>query len=231
MGAVFDHKAWRHTGPVYGDLAVGDITQLNVDGVATDFIVVHQGNPSSSLYDESCEGTWLLMKDIYETRQWHTAYNNSYAESTIHSYLNSTFLALFDVAVQNTAKQVKIPYLNGQGRSGTVSSGSNGLSTTLFLLSGYEVGYDAEVSQYFPADGAKLDYFEIGNAIGSAARVKRIANLSGSPSLWWLRSPNTYYDTYAWFVDGDGNCGGYRCPGSSGVRPCLIMPVNQKIFS
>ena len=45
--------------------AIGSTIKLKVNGSAKDFIVVHQGKPSS-VYDDSCNGTWLLMKDIYE---------------------------------------------------------------------------------------------------------------------------------------------------------------------
>ena len=75
--------------------AIGSTIKLKVNGSAKDFIVVHQGKPSS-VYDDSCNGTWLLMKDIYENRQWHSSNTNDYANSTIHSYLNSTFLNLFE---------------------------------------------------------------------------------------------------------------------------------------
>ena len=50
--------------------AIGSTIKLKVNGSAKDFIVVHQGKPSS-VYDDSCNGTWLLMKDIYEIRQWN----------------------------------------------------------------------------------------------------------------------------------------------------------------
>ena len=46
--------------------AVGSTVKLKVNGTAREFLVVHQGKPSS-LYDESCNGTWLLMKDCYES--------------------------------------------------------------------------------------------------------------------------------------------------------------------
>ena len=52
-----------------GAKAVGSIVKIKVNGAAKDFIIVHQGKPSS-VYDDSCNGTWLLMKDIYEKRQW-----------------------------------------------------------------------------------------------------------------------------------------------------------------
>ena len=49
--------------------AVGSTVKIKVNGTLRNFIVVHQGRPSS-LYDASCDGTWLLMEDIYEGRAW-----------------------------------------------------------------------------------------------------------------------------------------------------------------
>ena len=85
--------------------AIGSTIKLKVNGSAKDFIVVHQGKPSS-VYDDSCNGTWLLMKDIYENRQWHSSNTNDYANSTIHSYLISTFLNLIEANIMNAIKQV-----------------------------------------------------------------------------------------------------------------------------
>lgn len=231
MGAVFDHKAWRHAGPVYGDLAVGDITQLNINGVATDFVVVQQGNPSSSIYDDSCDGTWLLAKDIYENRAWQSVAVNSYRASSLHTYLNGTFLALCDAAVQSAIMQAKIPYVNGTGSAGSVASGASGLSTKVFLLGGYELGWTQGNISSLPADGAKLDYFEAGAA--SSANALRIAYLSGAAAEWWTRSPVTTNATAAESVE---TTGAYRkkvrsVSVSLGIRPCLIMPAAQKIFS
>ena len=50
--------------------AIGSTIKLKVNGSARNFIVVHQGKPSS-VYDDSCNGTWLLMQDIYENRACH----------------------------------------------------------------------------------------------------------------------------------------------------------------
>lgn len=233
MGAVFDHKAWTgKSGGTYGSLAVGDITQLNVDGVATDFIVVHQGNPDGSLYDESCEGTWLLMKESYIQKRWDDYGGKSYEGSNAHSYLNASMLSLLDADVQSAVKQVKIPYRPGYDKtSPEIASGSNGLSAKLFLLSGYEVGFSSSDSSYFPQDGAKLDFFSAGTA--SSANALRV---TPTPTTWWLRSPIIgNYSGFVWAVD--GSSGSYYFGSSSvsttwyWIRPCLIMPVNQKIFS
>lgn len=48
-----------------GAKAVGSTVKIKVNGTVKDFIIIHQGKPSS-VYDDSCNGTWLLMKDIYE---------------------------------------------------------------------------------------------------------------------------------------------------------------------
>ena len=43
-----------------GTKSVGSIVKLKENGAAVNYIVVHQGKPSSS-YDSSCDGTWLLL--------------------------------------------------------------------------------------------------------------------------------------------------------------------------
>lgn len=200
--------------------AVGSIIKLKVDGTAREFIVVHQGRPST-LYDASCDGTWLLLKECLEQKRWHSSNSNSYKASEIHTYLNSTWLNKLDANIKAQVKKVKLPYVNGTGSS-AVASGANGLEASIFLLSGYEVGFTQSVNQYFPIDGAKLSYFNSGN--DSAAQQKRIANFNGSATYWWLRSPYTNGTANAWRVSTNGGCSGNYCTYSYGVRPALILP-------
>ena len=210
-----------------GSLAVGSSVFTNVNGVKTEFLVVHQGKPSS-LYDDSCNGTWLLMKDCYENRQWHNGSSNKYEGSDIHTYLNSTFLNLFSSNIKDVIKQVKIPYRKNGGY-GTNQSSANGLSCKIFLLSGYEVGWTSSDHQYFPQDGAKLSYFESGT--GTSANNKRIAYRNGSATNWWLRSPDTDDSSFVWRVSSDGNYGRYDAATSYGVRPAFIIPSTALIDS
>ena len=201
--------------------AVGSKVQLKLDGVKRNFIVVHQGKPSG-IYDASCDGTWLLLEDIYETRQWHTSSVNKLESSTIHSYLNSTFLAKFDANIQAQIKQVKLPYRQNGGSGGTDRNGANGLSCKIFLLSGYECGWTTSDNSYFPVDGAKLAYFEAGT--GTSANNKRIAKLNGSATYWWLRSPNTNDTDGVWVVNSDGNYSSWYATSTCGIRPALVLP-------
>ena len=199
--------------------AIGSTIKLKVNGSAKDFIVVHQGKPSS-VYDDSCNGTWLLMKDIYENRQWHSSNTNDYANSTIHSYLNSTFLNLFESNIKNAIKQVKLPYRKGSGTSTTVTSGSNGLSAKIFLLSATETSFDFS---YMPSgEGAELAYFK--GCADNSSDSKRVAYLNGSATVWWLRSPRCNYFFHALCVNSDGDWYSYDCSYSCGIRPALILP-------
>lgn len=202
--------------------AVGSTVKLNVNGIAKEFIVIHQGRPST-VYDTSCDGTWLLMKDIYESRAWHSSNVNDYANSTIHSYLNSTFLNLFDTNIKNAIKQVKLPYRAGSGYSTTITSGANGLSARIFLLSGKETGF---VHSYIPSgEGAELDYFK--DCAENSSDSKRIAYLNGTATYWWLRSPccnSSNGSTRALLVNANGGWNGYYCSRSCGIRPALVLP-------
>lgn len=201
--------------------AVGSTVKLKVDGSLKEFIVVHQGKPSS-MYDESCNGTWLLMKDCYVSRAWHSSNVNKYESSDIHSYLNNTFINLFDSNIRDAIKQVKLPYRKNGGSGGQDQSGANGLNCKIFLLSGYEVGWTTSDNPYFPVDGAKLAYFESGT--GTSANNKRVAYLNGSAALWWLRSPNTSGTYRVWYVYSGGDCSYDGASNSGGIRPALILP-------
>ena len=194
------------------------IVKIKVNGASKDFIVVQQGNPNTSTYDSSCNGTWLLMKDIYTTSTFGN--NNSYKDSSIHTYLNGTFYNLIDSNIRAAIKQVKIPYQNGTGSGGSLATGSNGLSTKVFLLSGYEVGWTTSDNGYFPKDGVRLAYF--GNS--SSGNSKRIAYNGSSAAIWWLRSPyaSNYYGV--WGVNTDGSNYNYWYDNSYGVRPAFILP-------
>ena len=200
--------------------AIGATVKLKENGTLVDYIVVHKGRPSS-IYDASCDGVWLLRKDIFETRVWHSSNVNDWANSTLKSYLDSTFYNRFDKDIQAQIKQVKLPYRPGSGTSGTINSGANGLTCKVFLLSATEVGYTkSNVNSYIPdGEGAKLDYFQNGNGTS-----EKIAYLNGSATYWWLRSPRLNDAASAWNVLSYGGANGYDCAYAWGVRPALILP-------
>lgn len=220
-GDVVDIGSEVVSGTTFGELPVGSIVQINENSSPVNYIVVNQGIPTGgeSLYDSSCDGTWLLRQDIAENRVWDADNSNRYASSDINTYLNGDWMNRYDSTTQGNIKQVKIPYGVGNNSS-TVNRGASGLSVKAFLLSGREVGFTSSESSYFPNDGAKLDYFISGNS--SSAQQKRIAKLNGSATYWWLRSPYTIGTNSVWRVQPVGTNNNYNAYGSQGVRPCII---------
>lgn len=190
--------------------AVGSIVKIKVNGAAKDFIIVHQGLPSSA-YDASCNGVWVVMKDIYTTMKWDGS-NNDYLNSDMTAYLNGTFISLIDADIRNAIKQVKIPYTNYSNNN--VMSGSNGLSCKVFLLSGTEVGFSGV--SYMNTEGAKLSYFD--------SASKRVAYNGSSAAEWWLRSPHAGNGNYVWGVKSAGSDDYWYCSGTYGVRPAFVLP-------
>ena len=202
------------------NMAVGSTVKIKVEGTLKDFIIVQQGNPDSTIYDSSCDGTWVLLKDVLADNMPFSANNsNSYKDSDVHPYLNSDFYGTIDSYIRAVIKQVKIPYQNGTGSDGSLATGSNGLSTKVFLLSGYEVGWTTSDNTAFPQDGAKLDYF----GSGSDGDSKRVAHNDGSVAVWWLRSPFTE-DTYNVLgVNLDGSYGTWDGNDYNGIRPAFVL--------
>ena len=208
-----------------GNVSVGQVVKLKENGSPVDYLVVHQGLPSS-MYDASCNGTWLLRKDIHSNRKWTTtSENNRFTTSVASDYLPS-LLSQFDENVQNKIKEVKIPYYNGvNSDADKIYSGASGFVCKLFLLSMRELGFLAGDPSLSADDGVKLSYFNSGTS--SSANNKRIANFNGSPCLYWTRSPRLNSTKAVWEVRYEGyaiDVYGYNSP--DGIRPAMVLPTD-----
>lgn len=196
-------------------LSVGSSVYMNVNGVSREFLVVHQGIPDADIYDSSCNGTWLLMKDLYDKYGWGANDTGGYHDSYIHSYLNDTYLNMFDDTIINIIKTVKIPYCSGPScYTNYVKTGEDGLSTKLFLLSWPEVGFGEDF------DGRPLSYF--------TSDSRRIAYADGTATKWMLRTTPSVSGSdgkAVALVDTDGsNTGSMYRPTQRYFRPALILP-------
>lgn len=215
-------KLWYQRGTPLGTLAVGSTVKIAVGGTDYDWLVVHQGIPDASIYDASCNGTWLLMKDIYDDMQWTDTGKNEYANSIVHRYLNNEFLSR--LSVKNTVKSVKIPYDAG-GYSQNLHIGADGLQAKVFLLNLYELGFNSD-SGYMPLNnGKKLNYFRAGDS-----GPLRIAYKDGSAAIWWSRDPwKGIGGSNVWYVNKNGSKSFDSCNAMYGVRPCMILPQDALV--
>ena len=198
-----------------GQQAVGSTIKLNLNGSPREFLIMHQGNPSTGMYDASCNGTWVRMKEAYENRQWDSS-NNDYANSDVDAWLNGAFLNMLDQDIREQGvKQVKIPYRPGSGNGSNVNTGANGLSRKAFLLGMREMGLSPS---YSPNDGVTLAYYSGGGT--------KVINLHGSPARAWSRSPSgSGYSDYSdvCSVEAGGSADLWNYSGSYAVAPALIL--------
>lgn len=207
--------------------AVGDSVFLNEGGVAKEYIVVNQGNPDATLYDASCDGTWLMRK---YTLAYAWGPDNDYENNTIHTNLNTVHFSLFDSKVQAAIKEVKIPYYPGStpSTSAVPNTLENGLSTKVFLASIAEIGLPLGTLVYANPDGTLLDYFIAGDS--EEARSLRSAT-SEDGSVGWsvvrTGSPMSY-NRYIAVVDGVYGGGAYMGTGDKYCLPVIIMPGTTK---
>lgn len=212
-------KLWYQRGTPLGSLAVGRVVYVDVGGVRTPWLVVHQGRPSTVYYDVSCDGTWLLCKDVYSSKQWSKNVKNDYSLSNIRAYMDSTFLNSIDQNVRSVIKDVRIPYRPGSGSSTSVNSGASGLRCKVFLLSAAEVnlGFNNR-----PKEGVWLKYFMNCNTTG--ADDLRVANYNGVPGDWWLRTPDTATSNNAVLVTKTGAMSSANVAYLHGFRPAMVLP-------
>lgn len=218
-----------------GELEIGSSVYISINGVPTEFFVVHQGLPDAEMYDNSCDGTWLLMRDIYNLKPWTTdAYpdnarvEKNYSVSTIHQYLNTSFLDLIDNGVQAIIRQAIIPYgIQLSSTKSEVFHGPNGVPAKIFLLS-YRELKELTTGSTFAKDGVRLAYFvEYGASVSSTADDSCVAYYNGEANAWWTRSGA--YDAECVMSiskSGASSPGGQSSPISKnhGVRPALILP-------
>ena len=206
-----------------GSLSVGSTVYLNESGTPVPYLVVHQGLPSS-LYDSSCNGTWLLRYNCLNSSSWDTSGNNSYRNSYMNTSYLPTVFNRYDSDIQSVIKTVKIPYGAGGG-TGTVFSGSNGLETNLFLISAAELGWFISTnSQFNINDGACLSYF-YGLPVTNSPKRKAYSPDAGGFVEWWTRSPIPTTSQSVVTVNSSGNETIGQYPAYTYYpRPAMIMP-------
>lgn len=206
-------------------MSVGDSIFLEESGELQEFYIMHQGLPSS-IYDSSCDGTWVRRRyidDSFMTTSWMYGMldnvferNNDYSSSELHEVLNTTYYNLLSSEVQDSIKTVKIPYSLGTAGGNAVRSGSNGLTTKVFAVSGAELGLSEDTIY----DGSLLEYYKTGSKHGAALDTKS--------KSYWLRSPSYTDDDYIsmifggqWYNSSGMTNGGLQY--SSNYSPMFIL--------
>lgn len=192
-----------------GNIAVGTTLHLQENGEYQDYIVVHQGLPSS-MYNSSCNGTWLIRKTIPDTAEW----NSEYWGNNTHYYDQSGLKEFMDDWPNVYASDIKA-YI----KQVTVPCNPDPISCIAFPLSAFELGRIKVLNDETPPDGAVLSYFS-----GPDAQQHKIFMYNGAAYDWMTRSAAmmTPYPRIVW-IDDTGIERVSADRGSIGALPTIIM--------
>lgn len=192
-----------------GQVAVGTLVKLNENGSPVEFYVAKHD------YESGLNGagrTLLVRKECYDNRVWNSVQVNTYASSTLDSWLNSDYKNLLDSDFLTVIGTTKFQYTIGYGDK-TLST----LERAIFQLSRTELGFT------LPADAN----FE-GNTLPIASILQK-AFLNGKTNSQWTRTPNTSYLTAAFFVYAGGNSDSTGVTAEAGSRPAFTVPSTLSV--
>lgn len=192
-----------------GQVAVGTLVKLNENGSPVEFYVAKHD------YESGLNGagrTLLVRKECYDNRVWNSVQVNTYASSTLDSWLNSDYKNLLDSDFLTVIGTTKFQYTIGYGDK-TLST----LERAIFQLSRTELGFT------LPADAN----FE-GNILPIASILQK-AFLNGETNSQWTRTPNTSYLTAAFFVYAGGSSDSTGVTAEAGSRPAFTVPSTLSV--
>ena len=227
-----------------GNVAVGSTVKIPENDVPVEFLVVNQGKPSNE-YDNSCDGTWLLRKDIHSKRAWNSGWSiKKYNQSSINTFLNGTYLNSIREDIREKIQTAKIKYLNNYDNPWQYTAT---METKVFLLSVDEV-WPYPLDEYWSyGDGYPLEYF-YGVANGPwYDGAEHTAYYNSARSDWYTRTGGIYEDTsgdtaedaqfavkvlarpdYEGYIfdDYDSKNDGTQ---AGGIRPAFILPKDMLV--
>lgn len=190
-----------------GDMATKSVVRIKINGSPYDFKILYQGKPTSGNYDDSCDGTWLIMDTPYGLMPYGTS--QIFSNTELFDTLNSGFYNSIEAGARNVIKRARIPYSSSPTE---VKSGADGLQCHVFLLSALEAGY---TDGNFNAEGTNLGYF--------TTNSERVASYNGEPVVWGLRTLDKTSTQNVIAVNTDGSQVSKPITEQVGLRPVFIV--------
>lgn len=189
------------------DYAEGDIVKIVENGSPVEFYVAKHD------YESGLNGagrTLVVRKDCYDIRSW-TGHNvNTYDDSGLDGWFNSTYKNMLDAAIRSLIGTTKIRYTPGNGNWNVRT-----LNRAVFALSATELGQSA-------------NYVKVEGFVLPIADTLKDVYLNGSVSDQWTRSPSTRNNNNAVYLSLYGNVGQSHCSLTHGSRPAFTLPSTTK---
>ena len=186
-------------------LSAGSLVKLNENGVAKKYIMLgynHYGKAEVT----------LLRKDAVGNRAYNACQSgyNVYNGNSLDSFCNEQHIQCLDPVIRACLVNVPIPTTDGHV-NGTWSATVRNLMRKCFSLSAAEVGNGG-------SDGTAFSYL--------STQANRIAYQDETTTAvnWWLRSPRSSNNSYAYRVSTDGSVNNSHVYyGDYCARPALAL--------
>lgn len=195
-------------GTPLAELAEGTLIKIQENGAPVEFYLAKH-NYEPSLNGEGRE--LLVRKDCYDRRSWNTENINMWEYSSMLSWLNSSYKALFSANVQEQMGLTKYRFNVGSGNDSATNH-----ADAVFILSMREFGLDMIETSYDGSSQLPI------------ASILSVANLNGSSTNQWTRTARN--DNFSVvYVATDGSVRTNRCSYAYGCRPVFTLPSTVMI--
>ena len=161
--------------------------------------------------DLNGNGRYLFVrKNPHSKVAWNSGGLNTYANGTLDSWFNNTYLDMLTIEVRSQIKTTKFYYAPGNGNF-TVTT----LERAIFALSGTEYG---SAESYMKIEGSKLPY----------ADDLRTAYYNDAVVWHWTRSPYAGNSNSCYYAD-VVKCDGDSVKSTNYARPAFTLPSTMEI--
>ena len=161
--------------------------------------------------------TLLLRKDVLPLSMRINSYSSLYKDSEIDQFLNSDYLSGLD-EMQSLVVSSKI-LITDEESLGVCGNTTEEIERKVFLLSYSEVGFNDAIT--CGLEGKSLKYFNDSK--------NKIAFRNGTPSSWWLRTPNTWYLSCTHVIGTSGQLDITNAFDNNGIRPAFCVDSSSQI--
>lgn len=194
-----------------GMIPEGNVICLNEDDVPTPFYIAKHD------YEPDLNGlgrTLLVRVNGYALSKWNSAGTNIYANSTIDTYLNTTYKSVFDEDTLQKIGTTKF-YYTPMGGNTTLSV----LERSIFVLSIVELTTDKP--QNANDEGSLLPIYD---------QLLKTITFNGAACDQWSRTPRVRNTNEVYYISSSGARVGVTVNGTAGLRPCFTFPSDYVVY-
>ena len=165
--------------------------------------------------------TLLLRRDVLPIAIRFNDYSSYYEDSEIDLYLNSVYIKELET-IDDSIITVPIEITSDES-IGSAGDDTMQIQRRIFLLSYSEVGLSP--SPTTSQEGNPIEYFK-----NPSNRIAYCDKEHGrSPTGWFLRTPNTYFESAVYSIGPNGEIGTGNANNENGIRPAMCIKSDTKI--